>query len=142
MNHSLKDCLNHRMFEVGRNLGRLSHANPLDLRGRVTYSRLPRTMSRWLFSISMSENSPVPLGKSVPVLGHPHNKEGLMFSQNLLFHNLCPLFWWGRGEEQGLLAWYIRYLFRAYFFAWMLKLASLMFQKNDATTSGYRFFWS
>lgn len=35
-----------------------------------------------------------------------------------------------RGEEQGLLAWHIRYFFRTYFFAWMLKPTSLMFQKK------------
>ena len=59
---------------------------------RATWSRLPRTTSRWLLSISKDGNSTTPLGNlcqcSATLAG---KKCFLMFRGNLLCFSLCPL---------------------------------------------------
>jgi len=61
-------------------------------RSRVTYSRLHRTLSRWVLNTAREGNSTTSLGSlfqcSVTLRG---KKFFLMFRRNFLCFNLCPL---------------------------------------------------
>lgn len=67
---------NLRVVEVGRDLGRLSCPHPCS--SRTMQSRLPRTLSTWVFYLQGVRLHSLP-GQLLPVLGHPE-------SQNLSSH--------------------------------------------------------
>jgi len=86
----ITESQNHRMVGVGRDL--CGSSSPTPCQSRVTYSRLHRTLSRWILNISREGDSTAPLGS----LGQGSitlrmKKFFLLFSWNFLCFSLCPL---------------------------------------------------
>ena len=81
---------NHRLVGFGRDL--CGSSSPTPCRSRVTYSRLHRTLSRWILNISREGDSTTSLSSlfqcSVTLRG---KKFFLMFRRNFLCFSLCPL---------------------------------------------------
>lgn len=82
---------NHKMVEVVKDIWR--SFGPRSCSSEVTYNRLLRTMSRWLFSVCKDGGSTSSLGKlfqcSVTLI---EKRVFPMFWQNLLCFRLCLLF--------------------------------------------------
>ena len=78
------------MVGVGKDL--CGSSSPTPCRSRVTYSRLHRTLSRWVLNISREGDSTTSLGSlfqcSITLRG---KKFFLMFRWNFLGFSLCPL---------------------------------------------------
>ena len=88
--HFLKCCLNHRMVEVGGDLG--GHLVGAPCSARATLSLLSRTVSRQLLNISEGGDSTTALGKLCQCLVTPAVKKWfLMFRGNLPCFSWCPL---------------------------------------------------
>ena len=86
----ITESQNHRMVGVGRDLCMSSSPTPLP--SRDSYSRLHRTLSRWVLNISREGDSTTSLGSlfqcSVTLRG---KNFFLMFRRNFLCLSLCPL---------------------------------------------------
>ena len=81
---------NHSMVGVGSDL--CGSSSPTPCQSRVTYSRLHRTLSRWVLNISREGDATTSLGNlfqcSITLRG---KKFFLMFRWNFLCFSLCPL---------------------------------------------------
>jgi len=88
-NTGITELQSHRMVGVRRDSG--DHLVQPPCRSRVTYSRLHRTVSRWVLSISREGDSTTSLGSlfqcSVTLRG---KKFFLMFTRNFLFVPVAP----------------------------------------------------